>query len=176
MYPNESDASRCIGYIQIYQMHLKNVSDVSKMYPMHPEISKCIGCIQNVSEVSKMYPMCPKCIFCTFRVEDTRKNHDELIERVFRCEEKRSEASVTRNDLEALEKEISIDIAELRRDLRSFRKDLFNEEATLQRRSGKEGKASEIINEETREEEVKDDTAKESGEYMIRVSGVTIQN
>ena len=159
-----------------------NVSDVSKMYPMHSEISKCIGCILNYPKYPKcircvqMYPMYPKCIFCTFRVEDTRKNHDELIERVFRCEEKRSEASVTRNDLEALEKEISIDIAELRRDLRSFRKDLFNEEATLQRRSGKEEKASEIINEETREEEVKDDTAKESGEYMIRVSGVTIQN
>ena len=193
MYPNESDASRCIGYIQV------NVSDVSKMYRIYP--SKCIRCIQNVSDASRniqmhrMYPKCirsiqnvsdvskcihypmyPKCIQCTFRVEDTRKNHDELIERVFRCEEKRSEASVTRNDLEALEKEISIDIAELRRDLRSFRKDLFNEEATLQRRSGKEEKASEIINEETREEEVKDDTAKESGEYMIRVSGVTIQN
>ena len=167
-----------------------NVSDVSKMYRICP--SKCIRCIQNVSDASRniqmhrMYPKYPKCIrcvqmypkyiFCTFRVEDTRKNHDELIERVFRCEEKRSEASVTRNDLEALEKEISIDIAELRRDLRSFRKDLFNEEATLQRRSGKEEKASEIINEETREEEVKDDTAKESGEYMIRVSGVTIQN
>ena len=112
-----------------------------------------------------------------FRVEDTRKNHDELIERVFRCEEKRSEASVTRNDLEALEKEISIDIAELRRDLRSFRKDLFNEEALLlrRRRGGKEGEeeASEIINEETRQE-VKD--AKDSGECMIRVSGLTMQH
>ena len=171
---SKHEASSCI----------QNVSDISKMYQMY-RYPKCIQCIQkypNASDVSKMYPkypkcircvqMYPKCIFCTFRVEDTRKNHDELIERVFRCEEKRSEASVTRNDLEALEKEISIDIAELRRDLRSFRKDLFNEEATLQRRSGKEEKASEIINEETREEEV----AKESGEYMIRVSGVTIQN
>ena len=96
---------------------------------------------------------------------------------MFRCEEKRSEASVTRNDLEALEKEISIDIAELRRDLRSFRKDLFNEEALLlrRRRGGKEveEEASEIINEETRQE-VKD--AKDSGEYMIRVSGLTMQH
>ena len=80
---------------------------------------------------------------------------------------------MTRNDLEALEKEISIDIAELRRDLRSFRKDLFNEEALLlrRRRGGKEEEASEIINEETRQE-VKD--AKDSGECMIRVSGLTM--
>ena len=82
---------------------------------------------------------------------------------------------MTRNDLEALEKEISIDIAELRRDLRSFRKDLFNEEALLlrRRRGGKEEEASEIINEETRQE-VKD--AKDSGECMIRVSGLTMQH
>ena len=106
--------------------------------------------------------------FLIFRVEDTRKNYDELIERVFRCEEKRSESTVTRNDLEALEKEISIDIAELRRDLRSFRKDLFNAE-TQKRRSGKEA-ADEIINEENRKEEVKD--GKDSGKYDNRASSL----
>ena len=87
------------------------------------------------------------------RVEDTRKKYDELIERVFRSEEKKSESSVNRNDLEALEKEISIDIAELRRDLRSFRKDLFSE---------RNGKASDIINEENRAGNVSEATG-ESG-------------
>ena len=86
-------------------------------------------------------------------MEDTRKKYDELIERVFRSEEKKSESSVNRNDLEALEKEISIDIAELRRDLRSFRKDLFSE---------RNGKASDIINEENRAGNVSEATG-ESG-------------
>ncbi len=54
--------------------------------------------------------------------ETRRRRYDILIERVFRAEEKKADTNVGRVDLEALEKEISIDIAELRRDLRGLRR------------------------------------------------------
>ena len=95
-------------------------------------------------------------------MEDTRKKYDELIERVFRSEEKKSESSVNRNDLEALEKEISIDIAELRRDLRSFRKDLFNGKGKAA------SEASDIINEENRAGNVSEATG-ESGKVNTKL-------
>ncbi len=43
-----------------------------------------------------------------------RKLYDVLIERVFRDEEKKNDARVGKADIDALEKEISIDIADLR--------------------------------------------------------------
>eukprot|EP00095_Tigriopus_kingsejongensis_P008164 maker-scaffold735_size104922-snap-gene-0.26 protein:Tk08164 transcript:maker-scaffold735_size104922-snap-gene-0.26-mRNA-1 annotation:"short transient receptor potential channel 7-like" len=56
--------------------------------------------------------------------ESKRRLYDTLIERVFRSEEKKQDSRVGRADIEALEKEISIDIADLRRDIRTLRKDL----------------------------------------------------
>ena len=47
-----------------------------------------------------------------------------MIERVFRSNDKQDN-SIKVVDLDALEKEISIDIAELRRDLRSWKNDLY---------------------------------------------------
>ena len=48
-----------------------------------------------------------------------------MIERVFRSNDKQDN-SIKVVDLDALEKEISIDIAELRRDLRSWKNDLYD--------------------------------------------------
>ena len=49
--------------------------------------------------------------------ERMRKLYDMLIERVFRSEEKKNDSKVGRSDIENLEKEIAIDIADLRRDV-----------------------------------------------------------
>ena len=58
--------------------------------------------------------------------EVRRQEYNTLIERVFRSEDKtRQDTSVNRIDLDAIEKEISIDIAELRRDLRALKRDLL---------------------------------------------------
>ena len=65
-------------------------------------------------------------IFKNREEENKRRKYDVLIERVFRSEDKQQDRSISRVDLDALEKEISIDIAELRRDLRSLRKDLLD--------------------------------------------------
>ena len=56
---------------------------------------------------------------------DRRRHYDDLIERVFRQEEKRHESSVSKVDIDNLEKEVGIDIAELRKDLRNLRRDLL---------------------------------------------------
>lgn len=56
--------------------------------------------------------------------ETKRRLYDVLIERAFRSEVKHSDERVGRADFEALEKEISIDIADLRRDIRNLRRDL----------------------------------------------------
>ena len=63
--------------------------------------------------------------------ESRRRGYDGLIERVFRSEEKQADKSVGRVDLEALEKEISIDIAELKRDIRGLRRDLLSRKLSL---------------------------------------------
>ena len=64
-------------------------------------------------------------IMCSFRgQEHKRRVYEVLIERVFRSEEKKQGAKIVRTDIEALEKEISIDIADLRRDVRNLRRDL----------------------------------------------------
>jgi hypothetical protein len=55
----------------------------------------------------------------------SRRLYEVLIERVFRSEEKKQDSRVGRADIEALEKEISIDIADLRRDIRALRRDLL---------------------------------------------------
>ncbi len=47
-----------------------------------------------------------------------------LIERAFRTKAKRNDQRIGKADLEALEKEISIDVADLRRDIRNLRRDL----------------------------------------------------
>ena len=44
----------------------------------------------------------------------SRRLYDILIERVFRDEEKRNDSRVGKSDIDALEKEVSIDIADLR--------------------------------------------------------------
>ena len=54
----------------------------------------------------------------------SRRLYDVLIERVFRDEEKKNDARVGKADIDALEKEISIDVADLRRDIRNLRRDL----------------------------------------------------
>ena len=65
-------------------------------------------------------------IFFRDEQEVRRQEYNTLIERVFRSEDKtRQDTSVNRIDLDAIEKEISIDIAELRRDLRALRRDLL---------------------------------------------------
>ncbi len=53
-----------------------------------------------------------------------RRLYDSLIERVFRAEEKKNDSRVGKADIDALEKEISIDIADLRRDIRNLRRDM----------------------------------------------------
>lgn len=60
------------------------------------------------------------------RTEAKRKGYSLLIDRVFRREQLKQEEQLGRTDLEALEKEISIDVAELRRDLRAMKLELLN--------------------------------------------------
>lgn len=62
-----------------------------------------------------------------FRVDESRRQRfDILFDRVFRFEENHTDTSVSRIDLEALEKEISIDIAELKREIRRLGRDLLS--------------------------------------------------
>ena len=56
--------------------------------------------------------------------EHKRRLYEKLIERVFRSEEKKQDSKIGRGDFENLEKEISIDIADLRRDIRNLRRDM----------------------------------------------------
>lgn len=68
-------------------------------------------------------------LFLCSTQEAKRRIYDTLIERVFRSEEKKQDSRVSKSDLDALEKEISIDIADLRRDIRRLKKDLFKSPA-----------------------------------------------
>lgn len=63
--------------------------------------------------------------FFTSKRELTRKQYAVLMERVFRREASNKDTVVNKNDIATLEKEISIDIAELRRDVAAFKDDLY---------------------------------------------------
>jgi len=91
--------------------------------------------------------------FTGFREREAkRRYYDFLVERVFRRQEKLQESSVKRVDIEALEKEICIDIAELRRDVRALRKDMNLTASVSFDRSSE--KSSFLAGQKSEEEEV----------------------
>ena len=67
-----------------------------------------------------------------------------LIERVFRQEELNQDKRVGRSDLDAMEKEISIDIAELRRDLRTMPEELCSQITTILENNTQQQHSTEI--------------------------------
>ena len=77
-----------------------------------------------------------------------------MIERVFLKEELYQDKVVSRNDLDAMEKEISIDVAELRRDLRNMSSEINTKlsmitETMIQEQPNHEGTPSKVDREKS---------------------------
>ena len=77
-----------------------------------------------------------------------------LIERVFRQEELNQDKRVCRSDIDAMEKEISIDIAELRRDLRTTSAELCSQLTTLMEKNNPQQHITDIASNKVDREKI----------------------